>query len=281
MPIHRLLVAGMLAAASLVHLPTSLPRTGAVGLVQTDTAITEHLTDGFVDEWPAARFSTDKSSGIGYAIDNDPDYLYVALSIPTKAEQFRLSRSGMKFFIDPNGRKRETRGIEYPVRRERGAAWGNFGGGQPGSGQPGAQQGWKEAVSANLFTYRLFGYDETDEVEKAIDADGDLHIAFQWDDSGSLHIEYQVPLTRISDHVAGLHQKTIGIGWKVNGVDQPSDPNAGSAAQAGRTGGRRGATNPASSNFGGVTGNRGNIPGQAFVPPQIFWDRYIIFFSTD
>jgi hypothetical protein len=52
-----------------------------------------------------------------YAIDNDKQNLYLALSIAGFREQMKIMRQGMDPYIDPKGKKKEGKGIEFPVKR--------------------------------------------------------------------------------------------------------------------------------------------------------------------
>ena len=77
----------------------------------------------------------------------------------------------------------------------------------------------------------------------------------------------------------GLHQKTIGIGWKVNGVDQPSDPYRVCGLEPGEPEDGRGLPTRRTA-ISGALRKPWQYPRAGFRSPRFFWDRYIIF-STE
>ena len=84
---------------------------------QADTTI-HHVLDGKTNEWPLQKFETDVRTEIRYAVDNDPQYLYLALVIPNSRTQIRIMRQGMELFLDAKGKKKESKGIEFPVKED-------------------------------------------------------------------------------------------------------------------------------------------------------------------
>ena len=80
-----------------------------------DTTI-NHLLDGKINEWPTQKFETDPATQLKYAIDNDKRDLYLVLSIPGYREQMKIMRQGMDLYIDPKGKKKEGKGIEFPLK---------------------------------------------------------------------------------------------------------------------------------------------------------------------
>src|SRR5258706_10458035 len=81
-----------------------------------DTAIINHVLDASIDEWPAEKFEQDKETNIKYAIDNDAQHLYIAMVIPAFSTQLKMMRQGMDLYIDLKGKKKQGRGIEFPVK---------------------------------------------------------------------------------------------------------------------------------------------------------------------
>jgi hypothetical protein len=83
-----------------------------------DTSIT-HILDGKINEWPAQKFETDIPTEIKYALDNDARNLYIAMTIPDFQIQMKMMRQGMQLYIDLKGKKKQGKGIEFPVKRDR------------------------------------------------------------------------------------------------------------------------------------------------------------------
>lgn len=55
---------------------------------------------------------------MSYAVDNDNQALFLAVSIPAKRIQTKVVQEGMHLYVDIKGKKKENRGIEFPVRIE-------------------------------------------------------------------------------------------------------------------------------------------------------------------
>jgi len=179
-----------------------------------DTSHVDHVTDGLTAEWPDSIFHTEKETLIRYATDNDGQNLFLAMRIADFKTQMKIIQQGMKVFIDLKGKKRENRGIEYPIKPE-GAFTGNM---------PAGTTDKKEiraAMSFHLFAMKLFGFTDAEPISQGLQMPGTANIAFNWDSSDIMHIEYLIPLSMLDD-INSLHQKTISIGWKINGAQVQS-----------------------------------------------------------
>jgi hypothetical protein len=190
-------------------------------LTTIDSVIIEHQLDGTVKEWPVEKFSSDKDAGIDYAIDNDGQNLYLAMKIPGQGEQMKIMRMGMSFFIDLKGKHKKNQGIEFPIKKDIG---GFQGGGMPQRNEQGERPDVKAIrmmLAINLISLKLFGFTDAEPVEQALDMDGSARIAYNWDSTDLMQIEYILPLKMLGDP-ASLDQKNISIGWKVNGAELPS-----------------------------------------------------------
>src|SRR2546430_12291632 len=94
----------------------------------TDTPAISHQLDGSLAEWPTNKFEEDNVTNIKYAVDNDAKNLYIAMISPAGFTQIKMIRQGMEVYIDMSGKKKEDKGIGFPVNK--GA---NF---NPGNNQP-------------------------------------------------------------------------------------------------------------------------------------------------
>jgi hypothetical protein len=256
----------------------------------SDTAVITHVQDGKISEWPETIFQTNKETSIQYAVDNDAQNLYIAMKIPDFRIQLKMMRMGMNVFIDLKGKKKEGRGIEFPIKREN---EGGFGGGGFGNrqgydqNQQGAnQQGNfdKKAIRARFAIYllsmKLFGFTDGDPVAQELNREGSVNLAYSWDSTDVMSVEYLVPLNMLGD-AASLTNKTISLGWKINGIELPSGGlNQGSSSttlQARPSGGGSGFNNRGGGGGGNFGGNNG--PNQAdidkMMQDQSFWTKYI------
>ncbi len=246
-----------------------------------DTAIIQHLQDGNVSEWPAEKFTTDKETGLLYAVDNDDKNLYIALIIPDIRTQMKMMRMGMTLFVDPKGKKREGKGIEFPVKRSAdggGMGGGNFQRGNGGGGQGrGDMRAMRTALAAQQLTFlKAFGFNGDDPVILTTGAEDGVQVAYKCDTAQDMHIEYTIPLSLLGD-AASLKQKVFGIGCKINGMEMPSSGGAGSSDMSGggMGGGRGGGMR---SGGGGGMRSGGSAPSAAdreqMMNEQKFWTKY-------
>jgi hypothetical protein len=65
---------------------------------------------------------------------------------------------------------------------------------------------------------------------------GSANIAFAWDSTDVMNIEYRIPLSFL-EASSSLDQKDISIGWKVNGFQFSSNHSGESSTGEGRHGG--------------------------------------------
>jgi uncharacterized membrane protein YgcG len=254
----------------------------------SDTGHIVHALDGSITEWPASWFHLNEDSTVEYAAHNDNQNLYVAMNIPDFGEQMKLMRNGMKLYIDVKGKKKVGRGIEFPIKGE-----GNDAGlinTHAGNGQQNKfdKKTTRNMMALGLVALKLFGFNH-DEDEQGLTTPGSVNIAFKWDESDAMHIEYSVPLILLGE-LASLNQKDISLGWTINGFERPATKgsnfeNSENAEGNGRGGGfSRGAGGGGGrGQYGGGRGF-GKRPGAGYkkIDPdemrkeQNFWTKYII-----
>jgi hypothetical protein len=244
----------------------------------TDTGIIiHHKQDGIINEWPSSKFETDISTDISYAIDNDSTNLYLALNIPNQGIQMKLMRTGMNLYIDLKGKKKEGRGISFPVKDENVASdktsFVNAAGTEDANAtndvlQPQRQTDIKAARSAmalRLTYMSVFGFEGIENHDQGLQMPGSINISFAWDSADVMHIEYAVPLKMLED-AAALKNKEIAVGWKINGV-YPSDKPAG-----------RKPRNRANAGYGehhtGFDPNAKRINHETIIREQNIWTKY-------
>ncbi|MBK5269443.1 MAG: hypothetical protein JJE22_00385 [Bacteroidia bacterium] len=236
---------------------------------KADTSSIVHKTDASIDEWPSDKFTLDKSTSIQYAIDNDAENLYLALKIPDMQEQIKMMRMGTNLYIDLKGKHREVLGIEFPQKRDIGSDF------RDGNTQP-KQSGMQEKpdikkmrvmFALNLISMKLFGFTQGDPVIQNLEMEGSAKIAFSWDSTDAFQIEYMVPLNMLSD-IKSLNQKTISVGWKINGMEMPS----GNSGFGGPPGGSRPGAARGGSPGGGTSSPPVNM--EKMMKEQEIWTKY-------
>ena len=207
-------------------------------IIQTDTTSIIHSLDGNISEWPSEKFISDKETKTRFATDNDAQFLFLALTIPDRTTQKKIMQGGVNLYIDTKGKKKESTGIEYPV-----------------AGNPGSM--------------RLFGFSDSEPAILSISSEGTANIAFSWDSSNVLHIEYNIPLKLLEKAVPGLNNKKISVGWKLIEADM-NNALATSQVTAVPSGGRNRAAAPnrTSSDF----------PQSTTIKYKSFWTSHTIMF---
>jgi hypothetical protein len=231
------------------------------GYCNQDSLPIAHEQDGLTNEWPVARFETDPDSTLLYAFDNDGTNLYVAIQIEDFRQQVKIMRMGMRFFIDVKGKKKENTGIEFPVKRDQQTT-------PPASHD---KKSIRESMVMNMIMLRLFGFEGLDEPkDQSLLMKNSANVAYSFDDSDIMHIEYRIPLAMI-DKPGELKDKTISLGWKINGIDASSVP-------AGANFSGRHAPGRPPRPTGGKGGQQPNI--EKLMKEQYIWSKYTLVWSS-
>ena len=251
-----------------------------------DSSPITHKLDGVVKEWPPAKFTTDEGTGIQYAIDNDGQNLYMAMNIAEGRMQLKMMRTGMSTYIDIKGKKKESRGVEFPEKNEtaESSLMGTSGpkSSQQENGQPKKpdMKAIRMTMALGLVDLKLFGFTKDEAADQQLMLPNSVNIAFAWDSADVMHIEYLVPLSLLAD-IPELDQKEISIGWNIHAFEMPKREGGAepSGMGMGGYGGRGGG-------YGGGGGHRGyrggggggNTPEdmQRMMQAQKIWAKYTI-----
>lgn len=270
------------------HSPASSPHNNQLHS-SNDTDI-NHLLDGKTDEWPVQKFETDASTQIRYAIDNDLQNLYLALIIPDSHTQTRIMRQGMELYIDPKGKKKEGKGIEFPVKQKYTSdnSMTNFkerrndeNNGQENNEQRRSNmKAIRAAMALNLISMKVFGFSNGEPDEQGLQMAGSANIAFSWDSADVMHIEYRIPFS-LFGNTSSLHEKDISIGLKLNRIEIRANSSSTEAPGGGRREGGFGGGGGGRRNFGssgsGGQGNRSSLQDfENVMKDQSFWTKYMI-----
>jgi hypothetical protein len=97
---------------------------------------------------------------------------------------------------------------------------------------------------------------------------GSANIAFAWDSTDVMCIEYKIPDSLIS--TTSLNEKEVSIGWKINGFQRPTHP-ASTESEGNHRGGGRGGYG---GGYGGQ-GSRSQEDFENFMKDQSFWTKYV------
>jgi hypothetical protein len=216
---------------------------------QTDTTKIIHLLDGNISEWPAEKFALDKATKIRYAIDNDSQMLFLAINISDKTTQQRIMQKGMNLFIDVKGKKKENRGVEFPLGLEN---------------------------VSDISNMKVFGFSNTEASPQNVKTEGTINIAMGWDNSYVLSMEYNIPLKMLEETLPDLNNKKISIGWKLKESGMPGIPYQ-TVTTTTRVVGVPSGSRP--TNNRGVSNANSNPPLQSNADKdQSFWTSHTIIF---
>lgn len=255
---------------------------GGKKLLLSDTTI-NHSLDGKINEWPAQKFEADAATQLKYAVDNDKQNLYLALRIPGFREQMRIMRQGMELYLDLKEKKKESKGIEFPVKREQSAdnqvmnfrsQENNESGEQTPEQRKAMMKVMRAEMALNLNTIKVFGFSEDKSEEQGLAMPGSANVAFAWDSTDVMNIEYKIPLSFLGD-LSAVEQKEINVGWKLNGfeISHNSSSESPGGGRHGGGGGHRGYGGGSYGNHGGDSNNQQNI--ENMMKDQSFWTKYI------
>ncbi|HEY1871184.1 MAG TPA: hypothetical protein VGG71_09005 [Chitinophagaceae bacterium] len=232
----------------------------------------KHVLDGKATEWPSQKFEMDAGTGIKYAVDNDQHDLYLALLIPDQRMQIKMMRQGMDLYIDLKGKKKEGKGIEFPVKRDpsENEQLINSGNSEnPAQETPEQRKAKMKAMRAtmalNLASMKVFGFSSNEPDEQGLLMQGSANVAFAWDSTDAMCIEYRIPDSLIS--ISSISEKEISLGWKINGFQKPTHPASSESSEGSHGRGGRGG------GYGGQ-GNRSAQDFENFMKDQSFWTKY-------
>lgn len=254
--------------------------------VASDTSIIQHTQDGKLLEWPSEKFTADNETKIKYAVDNDNRNLYIALFIPDYGTQMKMMRTGMTLYIDLKAKKKEGRGIEFPVKPDRGENFTPTEGPRPARNDGDEQQ---DAVKRDanrlmmrnsmaikqLNSIKIFGFGESDPVQQVLDVPGSIQVAYKCDTTEAMEIEYCIPLSLLGD-AASLHEKLISIGCKIHAMEMRSG-GFSDGGGGGTGGGMRGGGGGRMGGRGGMGGRMGGgMDRETMMREQSFWTKYTL-----
>jgi hypothetical protein len=222
-----------------------------------DTSAIIHTIDGSLDEWPADKFSTDKETTIQYAVDNDAQYLFISMKVSDQLEQAKIMQMGMRLFIDSKGKRKQSTGVEFPIQKERTRS---------------DYDGLRIMLNMDP-AIKLFGFTTNEATEQDPAAEGSINMAFNWDSTNAMIIEYLVPLAMLEEEIALLQNKLISIGWKINGVEMPVASSAPSSTSLGGLP-NNGISKPVKKTTPGST----PVEMERMMKEQNFWAKYTLAF---
>ena len=217
------------------------------------------VIDAEIKKWGDSLryFNTEKQ--VNYSLANDKDNLYMAIKIADRSEQLRILKAGITFSINPEGKKKETYSITFPVNTQAeittvpGLINNDLG--------PVTEEQRGQLEQQKLTTLRGI------KVEGFKDIEGDMittsntygvKTAINYDDAGDLVCEAAIPISFF--HANNSAKNEWAFNFKINGIKRPA-LKTGDGDQANQGGGGRGGRG-GGGGFGGGGGGRGGHGGK-------------------
>ena len=204
--------------------------------------------DGSPSDW-VDTLAYDKDSKVHYRISNDETYIYFLLSTGEPDILRKIRATGFTLWIDPEGKKKQRYGINYPMKnidgvRQRPGARGNLNRPTPEI---------RKVMGTNDLI-KLTGFDKKGEVVvTGVENAGGINVRATFLDLPQMFYEAKIPIKLIVSSLESFSQDTtnmISLGFET-GIEMMSQGNGGRPGMSqGRGGGRP----------GGSRGGRGGIP---------------------
>ena len=222
--------------------------------------------DGRSNEWPSFFRFYMSGAKVQFDFYNDSANIYVCLKAVDVEAQYRLMHTGVDFWFDPLGKKKQKIGFSFPLKLER----------APGDGpkrvradsDPSKSPTEKsmvmklkqQVVFAQSFI-KVIGMPAVTEPQIPLQNKYGIDIAYDWDSLNILSIEYKVPLALILQHpvVSTDFDHTMGMGIIVGAMENTRPSGAPQSSTAGGGGGMGSGGNGMG---GGGRGGRGSASQQ-------------------
>ena len=143
-----------------------------------------------------------------------------------------------------------------------------------------AMRTMRAEMALGISSMKVFGFSEDQSEEQGLIMPGSANIAFAWDSTDVMNIEYRIPLSFFGE-TSSLDQKDISIGWKVNSFQYSPNHSSESSTGEGRHGGGvyGGGGRHGGGGYGGGGYSHGNSNtqqgGENMMKDQSVWTRYI------
>jgi hypothetical protein len=247
-------------ACALILLGALVPATGCSGKVDLESKwrTKDVFVDGANTEWAGATtYFEDQKLSVG--LQNDDEYLYLALFVGDKNTQAQIVMHGCTVWFDPSGKGEKEFGVHYPLGIGPGGRGGEAGdrpsgsgekGGGPGGAQPDSDM-LAEMLSNQPRTVELLGPEPGEYHHQSL-VDNKLEVIALVHET-SLVYEIKIPLARGGEFLYGIDAEPgmeIAVGVETPEIQRPERPEGMGRGRGGMGGGR-----------GGMGGGRGGMGG--------------------
>lgn len=245
---------------------------------QLENNISNYIIDGNSKDWDLNKFEVDKETGLQTALTNDSKNLYIALKVSNRMLQTKLMNMGMQLYVDIKNKKKERTFIEFPFKTEGGSPIPESMRPPPGGDIKAFQKALRELQASTLTSFNANGFNNLENGNIPLQTENGIKIAFDWNEMDTMFIEYAIPLNFI-ENPSDLLNKTIAIGYKINGMDMPSFQGNGQGLGSQNMrggGGRRISQGSGGGRMGGAENNAEiNSSRELMFKELSFWTTYI------
>lgn len=236
--------------------------------------------DGKPTEWSTPLRFSDTKSGLQYNVTNDDENLYICVRAANESIQQQILMSGLKIFMDENGKKKYGTSIQFPMppshdgmkprddmqKRE-----------MPSGQRPAGKQEFQKDNRKNFMNpnpkITLAGFKAEYNGTYALNDSHAVKAAMDWDESNILTIECSIPLNSFCTRDINTMEKTPVFAMKIvaDAVEQQgtvrSQGNGGPRGGPPGGGGGRPEGGPPGGGEGGIGGPPGGMHDDG-MPPQ-------------
>jgi hypothetical protein len=213
--------------------------------------------DGVNQEWEGLLVPM-KDAPVSIGFSNDDQYLYFCLTTSDRAQRGQIMRQGLIVWIDQQGGKKKSFGIEFPVGTPRAYVVDR-------SGDTGeARGGQAQPLPANQDRLVVLGPDKNDRHDLAFDEAPGIEAKIG-ESTGVLVYEMRVPLAKsdIQPYAIGAKPDAmIGVGLETPEIDRSAMRPGGGGGEGGGGYGGRGGGGGGFGGRGGGMGGRGGYGGR-------------------
>ncbi|WP_462264309.1 hypothetical protein [Mucilaginibacter sp.] len=248
------------------------------------------IVDGNLHEWGDTLQHYNADTQIGYAINNDHNFIYIAARVGERSEQMRVLANGLTVSINTKGKKKDTYSITFPLGNENPLQRPANAARQESEHPDGEDR--EEMMQARLTALRNIRVTGFKDVESEIITTANTYgfkTAMSYDSQGYLLYEAAIPL-KFFEH-EDLNKTEWAFNFKVNGFKAPAgnkgaggeDMPGSSMGRGGMGGGMNGGGMGRGGGMrgGGMRGGGMNRGGGGFNRGETaksvdFWDKFYL-----
>lgn len=201
------------------------------------------MADGISSEWSSPLRFSDTKSGLQYAVTNDDKNLYICVKATGTATRMQILTSGMKIWIDANGRKKYPTSIYFPMPLSRGEMKPDNSGlqqGRPGGERPSGkpdEMDFRKMFKNQGLKITLAGFKTGCDGTFNIGESTQIKAAMDRDESNALTCEFIVPIGSFYSNDWNSFKEPPLIGMKISVDEMPGNGQGTQRPEGGPPGG--------------------------------------------